>query len=140
MVVLGCCAVLFLAGCGESRPAGQVQGKVTIKGEPAANLVVRFQPVGSGASAKKDAGMGSYGKTDAAGLFQLKFSDNDAAGATPGDQVVTIDELTPPEEVNNDAGGMGKKVVSRIPPKWKDGSQRFTVKDGTNEAIFELSP
>jgi len=136
------CALVIVAltGCGESRPAARVSGKVTIKGQPASNLVVRFQPVGTGASVKKDSGMGSFGRTGTDGQFDLRFSDDESPGATPGEQVVIIDELTPPEEANNDAGGVGKKVVSRIPPKWKNGTQRFTVKDGTNEANFELAP
>jgi hypothetical protein len=141
-MVRGCavlCVCAFLAGCGEDRQSSEVTGTVTIDGRPAADLIVRFQPVGKGASPKEAVGMGSYGKTDSEGKFRMRFSDNDSPGAAPGEHTVILDELTPPGEENNDAGMSTTKVVSRIPKKWKDGSQRFTVKDGDNEANFELS-
>jgi hypothetical protein len=132
------CLLPLLSGCGEDRPSSAVSGTVTIDGRPMAGVIVRFQPVGTGASPKQKVGMGSYGKTDADGRFRMYFSDNDASGAVPGEHIVVIDELTPPEEENNDAG-FSSKAKSRIPKPWKDGSRRFTVKDGANEATFDLS-
>ena len=130
--------LLFTAGCGESRKSAAVSGTVTLKGQPVADVIVRFQPVGAGTTDQLEAGMSSFGTTDAEGRFTLTFSDNSVAGAAIGDHTVTIDEVTPPEEENNDAGGIGKQKPSRIPRKWGDGSQTFTVEDKENVANLTL--
>jgi hypothetical protein len=136
------CAVavlVSLCGCGgEKRDSGSVSGKVTIGGQPAKDLIVRFQPKGTGDVTKRDAGMGSYGQTDEEGMYTLKFSDDDRAGALVGEHVVTIDELTPPEEEDNDAG-FSKKSTSRIPRTWSATEHTYTVESGSNEANFELN-
>lgn len=129
---------VFSSGCGESRNSAPVGGKVTLNGAPVSDAIVRFQPVGSGDVDKPEAGMGSYGRTDSEGNFELVFSDNGKSGAIIGDHTVIIDDLTPEEDANNDAGGLNQPSKSRIPTKWANGSTRFTVKDGPNEANFDL--
>lgn len=101
--------LLTAIGCGESRKSAPVTGTVTLKGQPVADVIVRFQPSGSGTTEQLEVGMSSFGTTDAAGKFTLRFSDNSESGAMIGDHTVTIDEVTPPEEENNDAGGIGRK-------------------------------
>lgn len=134
--VLVICAALV--GCGDNRKSASVTGTVTSGGQPVADIIVRFQPVGKGDTSKPEAGMGSYGKTDSQGRFKLLFSDNNSSGAIIGEHVVTIDELTPESEANDDAGGIGKPEKSRVPKKWCDGSARFTVTEGSNTADFDL--
>ena len=130
--------LLTAIGCGESRKSAPVTGTVTLNGQPVADVIVRFQPSGSGTTEQLEVGMSSFGTTDAAGKFTLRFSDNSESGAMIGDHTVTIDEVTPPEEENNDAGGIGRKKTSRIPRKWGDGSQTFKVEDKDNVAAFSL--
>ncbi|MFY8058510.1 MAG: hypothetical protein ACOVRM_12260 [Planctomycetaceae bacterium] len=132
--------LLFLTaiGCGESRKSAPVTGTVTLNGQPVANVIVRFQPSGSGTTDQLEVGMSPFGTTDDQGNFTLRFSDDSESGAMIGDHTVTIDEVTPPEEENNDAGGIGKKKPSRIPRKWGDGSQTFRVEDRDNVAALSL--
>lgn len=136
-----CSMLVFLAlvvGCGESRNSASVTGTVTLGGQPAADLIVRFQPVGKGDTSQPNTGMGSFGKTDSAGHYKLLFSDNESSGAIIGEHFVTIDELTPESEANNDAGGLGQPQKARVPAKWSSGTVKFTVKDGSNTADFNL--
>lgn len=132
--------VVLAAGCGGAdRDSAPVTGKVTLKGQPVEGVIVRFQPVGTGNAQQLEAGMSSYGKTEADGTFTMRFTDDDSKGALIGEHTVVIGELTPPEEENNDAGDLDRPSTSRIPPKWTDGSQKYQVKEGSNEANFELS-
>jgi len=130
--------LMVIQGCSDSRRSASVSGTVTLKGQPVADVIVRFQPAGTGSADQMEAGMSSFGTTDAEGKFTLKFTDGSGTGAMLGDHTVTIDELTPPEEENNDAGGIGKKKISRIPRKWGDGSQAFKVEDKDNVASLTL--
>jgi hypothetical protein len=124
-----------LAGCSErSTPTAAVSGKVTLDGKPLANVSVLFQPVGS----NRDPGVGSYGITDAQGGFTLKQSGSGRDGAVVGQHAVTLVEKTDPAN-DDDAGGIDKPVVSRIPAEYSNGSLRFEVKSGTtNRANFDL--
>ncbi len=131
---------LLVTGCGgEKRNSADVTGKVTLNGAPVSDVVVLFQPVGSGNSKDVEAGMGSYGKTDRDGNFTMMFSDDDREGAIIGEHTVTIMEQTPEGEEDNDAGGIGEQMASRIPPQWGNASKKYTVNEGDNEATFELS-
>jgi len=69
----------------------------------------------------------------------MMFSDNDDYGAIVGEHTVTIMEQTPEGEEDNDAGGIGEATSNRVPPQWGNASKKFTVKEGDNEATFELS-
>ncbi|MEZ6060071.1 MAG: hypothetical protein R3C19_06900 [Planctomycetaceae bacterium] len=132
-------AAFFVIGCGESRKSASVTGKVTLNGAPVSDVVVLFQPAGAVGSKETDLGMGSYGKTDRDGNFTMLFSDNDSEGAMIGEHSVTIQELTPEGQEDNDAGGIGEETSSRIPQQWGNASKRYSVKEGDNEANFELS-
>jgi hypothetical protein len=139
--VLGLC---LLSGCGGGSeiPTAPVSGKVTDGGKPVSGVIVRFQPVSEQTSvdADKEVGLGSFGETDENGEFTLRLSDDSGKGAVIGKHTVIIQELTPEEEENDDAGGLDKPPKkSRIPAKWLDGSQRFTVESKGNEANFDLS-
>lgn len=132
--------VAFLCGCGGAdRESAEVTGNVQLNGQPVEGVIVRFQPVGSGDATEINAGVGSYGETDENGEFSLRFADDGSYGAMIGEHTIVIDERTPEEEELDDAGGIGEEPESRIPPKWRDSSQHFVVKEGTNQADIELS-
>lgn len=137
IIILTAMAVSII-GCGNDRRSAPVSGTVTNDGQPVADVVVRFQPVGGGNTKQLEAGMGSYGKTDASGRFVMRFTDDDSTGAMIGDHTVIIDELTPADSEDNDAGGLDEAPTSRIPQKWAAGTVQFSVKEGSNEANFDL--
>ena len=126
-----------VSGCGSDRQSANVVGQVLRDGKPVANVVVRFQPVSS--ANKKEGGMASYGKTDKDGRFRLQFSDNDSAGALIGSQTVIIDDPAANAGDDSDAGGINQVPKSQLPAKWTNGTTRFEVKSGMNDAQFELS-
>ena len=138
LIILVAALAVPIVGCGNDRRSASVSGAVTNGGQPVVDVIVRFQPIGSGDAKQLEAGMGSYGKTDSSGRFTMRFSDDDSKGAMIGDHTVTIDELTPPEEEDNDAGGLDQPPTSRIPQKWTAGTVQFSVKEGSNEANFDL--
>lgn len=75
---------LLIAGCGGGADVelAPVEGTVTVGGSPAEGVEVEFQPTAEEASP-------SYGTTDAAGKYEMMFSEaND--GVQPGEHNVTI--------------------------------------------------
>ncbi len=85
MGVLG--TTMLVTGCGGGRFAtAPVSGQVTVDGEPVANVLVTFTPIGSAA----ELGPGSTGRTDASGRYTLELVGGDRAGAQPGRHRVTL--------------------------------------------------
>jgi len=119
------------AGCGDGRTAGTVSGKVTVKGQPLADIGVNFEPQGEGA------GRGSFGRTDSSGNYTLQFIDNDQAGAMVGQHQVTFRDLLSSAPEESDAGPM-KKQTFRFPQKYMSDPLSFEVKAGANQADFDL--
>ena len=119
------------AGCGDGRRAGTVSGKVTVKGQPLAEIGVNFEPQGEGA------GRGSFGRTDSSGNYTLQFIDNDQAGAMVGQHQVTFRDLLSSTPQESDAGPM-KKQTFRFPQKYMSEPLPFEVKPGANQADFDL--
>lgn len=77
---------LVMTGCGkEQAELVPVTGVVTIKGAPAADILVRFMPDGM----EDNAGPSSYGVTNEQGEFSLTCDDG-RVGAVPGNHVVTF--------------------------------------------------
>lgn len=122
-----------LVGCEPS--GGQiapVSGRITLDGMPLVNAAITFQPVAEGNSAS--GGMGSYGRTNAQGEFELRLVDTDQPGAWVGKHRVTISVAQP---------GMGDEAIltadERLPRKYRDGTEIFSVPaEGTKQAIFSL--
>jgi hypothetical protein len=129
---LGLCA-----GCSDGRTTAPVSGKVTLDGQPLADVRLMFQPAEFDVNAADADATGSYATTDAQGEYTLLLSDSDEPGALVGEHRVTIyDKLT---ETDSDAGAASVKR-SRIPPRYADGSLSFKVEpDGTDQANFELN-
>jgi len=106
-------------------------GRVTVQGQPLADIGVNFEPVGGGA------GRGSFGRTDAAGNYSLRFIDNDQAGALIGKHEVTFRDLQASSAQDSDAGPMVKQKF-RFPQRHMSEPQPFEVKSGNNQADFDL--
>lgn len=125
--------VLFFAGCGNRRGAAPVSGKVTVKGQPIADVGVNFEPVGSGA------GRGSFGRTDASGVYSLSFIDNEQSGAMIGRHQVTFTDMQNIGGADEPDGGPSLKPrKSRLPASALSQPQEFEVQSGSNQADFDL--
>jgi hypothetical protein len=92
--------LLALAGCGKGDyPAmARVTGTVTYKGKPVPNMMVNFMPT---------AGRPSWGKTDAAGKFEMIY-DEDYKGVKMGHHKVYF---TPPATAT--IGGPATKAARK---------------------------
>ncbi|MBX3422048.1 MAG: hypothetical protein KF752_10895 [Pirellulaceae bacterium] len=73
-------ASITLAGCSDGLGLVNVEGRVTLDGQPLPDAEVVFRP---------SDGRPSLGKTDAAGKFQLRYSA-EKLGAVPGTHSVSI--------------------------------------------------
>lgn len=127
-------ALPLAAGCG---PAGvvPVSGRVTLNGQPLANVHVSFQPIAAGTEVNP--GGGSYAFTDADGRFTLRLVEGDAPGAVVGKHRV---EITP-RNVDDDRDRRGKGAVTGVPAKYNRHSDlTFDVpRGGTDQANFTLT-
>lgn len=104
-----------------------------MKGKPAADIGVTFEPAGSGA------GQGSFGRTDSEGNFSLQFIDNNQAGALIGKHNVTFSDMQNVGGADEpDAGPSLPRRKSRLPQAATEQPREFTVKAGQNEADFDL--
>ncbi len=120
----------LLAGCGDGRSAANVSGKITVKGQPLAEIGVTFQPVGEG--------IGSTGKTDADGRYTLQFVDNQQAGAAIGKHQVTFHDMLDQPVESPDAGPLPPSK-SRLPAAARSTVREFEVPaGGTTSADFDL--
>jgi hypothetical protein len=124
---------LLSGGCSSRRSAGQVSGKVTVRGQPLADIGVTFEPIGAGA------GRGSFGRTDESGQYSLTFIDNNQAGASIGRHTVTFSDLQNVGGADEpDAGPSLPRRKSRLPPSATEQPHEFEVQAGDNEASFDL--
>ncbi len=78
----------MLAGCGQSIELGQVEGKVTAKGQPLANALVTFIPEVNGEAGR----VRSMGMTDAEGCYRLQ-TEKQQPGAVVGKHRVTVEDM-----------------------------------------------
>jgi hypothetical protein len=140
-VSLGVILALALAGCGGvSFHSAPVSGKVTLDGNPMADVQVLFQPAGSESG---NPGPGSQGITDARGRFTLRTVDGSRKGAVPGKHKVIlmyVDPNAPDEETGEGPDAEAAAPQFKLPPNARDGSLEFTVPEGgTDQANFELT-
>ena len=129
-------ALLFLGGCGggDSIELAPVSGKVTMDGEPLANVTVTFQPITKGT---ENPGPGSFGKTDEQGQFTLELTTTGKSGAVVGKHQISI--TTPEPEGGEDSDV--SDFVDPIPARYNARStlKRDVSSDGTDEADFKLT-
>ncbi len=134
LTVLSTFSVLVLAmscaGCGKSNLV-PVEGVATLDGKPLAGGIVMLQ--------RSDGPIETRffsGETDALGKFALKSPEGSATGAAPGEYRVTITSVKLPAN----AGELTPLQKDRVPSKFRDGSQTFTVPDGgTTDANFAIT-
>ncbi|HXG12836.1 MAG TPA: hypothetical protein VNK04_23970 [Gemmataceae bacterium] len=120
------------AGCGSGKPMGQVEGRVTFKGQPVTEGMISFSnAAGEGAEAP----LGPEGKylirTPQGGLPVGDY----VVTVTPGTYVDNSDPKTPP--------AVEEKRAPNIPPRYRRlGSTplKATVQEGKNVFDFDLKP
>ena len=124
------------AGCGSGKIA-PVSGRITVDGQPAADLLVTFQPLGSGDNPVP--GPGSYGKTEADGSYRLKLSDGtERAGAMICKHRVEIRAPLKANPKDPEGAQVAGKLI--IPRKYNAESklQIDVEAGGTTAADFEV--
>ena len=126
-----CYLALSLAlttGCGSSIKSVPVSGRVTLGGQPLADIAINFSPLTGG-----DNAYAAYGKTDKDGRYQLQLVENRQPGATAGKNRVTLNESTGAPE----SDGGGPAVIFKLPPKARDGTITIDIPPtGTDTADF----
>ncbi len=132
ILVLPAALSLPLIGCGPSYQVVPVAGKVTLDGQPVANVRVVFQPFSS--KTGTEAGPGSAGITDEQGHYTLTtISVKPQPGAVVGSHTVQFDAVVMPK-VGEEAAVATPKTP-RIPPT----THSFDVPaGGTDQANFDL--
>jgi hypothetical protein len=121
-------------GCGGSK-VGSVSGTVKLDGEPLANAVVLFQPLGDG---ELNPGVGSIGRTNEKGEYGLRLIDG-AKGAVVGKHRVEI-SCPIDDGQNNPDEDRATKPPNKIPDRYHAGSKMtYEVKSGDNKADFDLT-
>ncbi|UUO05449.1 carboxypeptidase regulatory-like domain-containing protein [Blastopirellula sp. J2-11] len=127
-------ALFLQSGCAarSDRPdLGEVTGTVTLDGKPLADALLTFVP---------ERGRSSFGATDEAGFYRLKYT-GDFDGAVLGQHKVVIESIVasgnhsdPSIERNNSA------QVEKIPRKYNTRSElKREVVAGSNAFDFELT-
>src|SRR5688572_13166163 len=131
VVLIPVAICLSVAGCGRISNVVPVSGKVTVDGQPLANVAINFGPLTGG----MDGAYAAYGKTDADGRYTLKLVDNGQPGATIGKNRVTLNESFDAPV----SDGAAAKVQFKLPPTARDGTMQFDVPpSGTDAANFEF--
>ena len=133
-------ALLAFGGCsGDGRKIVPVSGLVKVNGEPAANVVVSFQPLGG--ESEENPGRGSSAVTGADGRYTLIY-DGDKPGALTGKHRIRIfPQVTGGGRGENPEGEAGPaRPTAYIPPEWNEFSKvDFEVPDkGTDKADFNI--
>lgn len=127
-------SLILVVGCGSGSRAVPVSGVVTLDGKPLSNAHVAFQPEATKGS--MTSGAGSYGITDASGMYTLRMIDNDQSGAVIGTHRV---------EINLRQEGDDRDPKLRPPPKTlpakynRQTELQFKVEPGGSSAAnFDL--
>jgi len=142
--------MLVISGCSSTESAGAAAtGVVLLDGQPQANILVNFSPVGGGSSA--------FGKTGADGRFEVRTAAS-VTGLAPGEYEVSVErvreEREPSPEELEDGYVAGDDESSEedwekaagltpIPEHYKDtetSGLKFTVSaTEENDLTIELS-
>ena len=121
----------WLAGCGKKGDIVPVSGRVTLDGQPLADVAINFGPLTGG----MEGAYAAYGKTDASGRYTLRLVDDNRIGATVGKNRVTLNENTP----GGPSDGAAPRVQFKLPPTARDGTMQYDVPPGgTSAADFEF--
>ena len=102
--------LLIAIGCTGGPTFAPVSGKVIKDGKPMAGASLTFQP-----NSSNNPGPGSYGRTDASGVFELKVVTTDAPGAVVGPHKVYITPAgKPPDPEGRHRQGEVQAVSVRV--------------------------
>jgi hypothetical protein len=125
---------LGVFGCGADNIA-PVSGRITIDGEPAPNVRVTFQPMGS--TDNPEPGAGSYGFTDDDGRYELKMVGSNRSGAIIGKHHVQLKSSNGPSDEFPNAP---PKPAKMIPKEYnKESKLEFDVpKGGSKTADWDV--
>jgi hypothetical protein len=132
--VCWCTLAMMVVGCGSGSKVVPVSGTVTLDGKPLPNAHVAFQPEAS--KGTQNAGVGSYGVTDASGKYSLHTADTDQNGAVVGTHRVEI-RL---KQETDDRDPKLRPPPKTLPPRYNLQSElQFKVESGgTSSANFDL--
>ena len=127
-----CILLLLSVGCGGDSNIGQVEGVVSLDGEPLKRALVCFYPADARASA---------GRTDDEGHYELQYIKN-VKGAVVGQHKVTISTYIDREDdpSTSEFGGKGREET--MPPKYLDRRKTelsTTIESGSNTVNFDLT-
>ena len=134
--IIGFC--IAFAGCGGGGNFGEVEGTVTLDGNPLPNALIGFYPEG---------GRASVGSTDSEGHYVLQYTGKQK-GASVGSHKVTIstaiEEVTAdsyseydepaPGEVREEIAGRNE-MLDKSYQDWRTTPLTATVKAGNNPPI-----
>jgi hypothetical protein len=109
--------LLLLVASGCSSEFASVKGQVLLDGKPLPNAVVGFYP---------ERGRGSFGRTDAEGRYELKYTDKQF-GVSPGKCQVQITTAEEEQKETLRAKYNSRSELTRV------------VQPGSNEINFSLS-
>ena len=125
----------IVAGCEAEGPElADVEGVVTLDGEPVPNATVTF-------ISRRPDGSTSSGQTDAEGHYTLMYTFK-KEGAMLGEHDVRVEtqQFSPQEKAELRAAGETVVDAVKIPAKYtKVGELEATVEAGGNEINFELT-
>jgi hypothetical protein len=121
-------ALLASGGCrGQYSKLAKVSGTVTLDGQPLADALVLFSPVGGGSQ--------SAGKTDGSGKYTLVYTRG-VNGAEVGEHSVSISTFVEGDPENDPPI---PEVPERVPYRYREPSElRATINKGSNTIDFAL--
>jgi hypothetical protein len=146
LVVAFSLSLACTAGCGRGGDRVEVEGVVTLDGQPMPGVQVTFdQP-----ELSPNQNVGYIGKTDETGRYSLRPMIGEGSGVRPGKYRVSL--TTAFTDPSQPAPTPSSTTVSapfypesppqppeRIPPAYRDGKLTFEVpEDGTKDANFAL--
>ncbi len=134
------------AGCGPGGDRVEVEGVISLDGQPMPNVYVTFdQP-----ELSPNENIGYVGRTDTDGRYSLRPMIGEGSGAPPGRYRVSLTTAvldatqpaptpTPPRNAATPFYPEPQPPPERIPPAYRGGKLTFEVSaDGTDKADFEL--
>jgi hypothetical protein len=133
LIVVGCVALATLAGCAKPREFAEVEGVVTLKGQPIEAVEVLFLPDPE----KGNTGNTSTGLTDKQGRYRLRADRDNKDGTVLGfHRVLLIDSYA-----NRDPAGIANKPW-RFPDHYGEASKTplrdVEIKPGKQQLDFDI--
>lgn len=124
-IVFSMLALCAASGCKDEPKLAAVEGRVLLDGKPLTGAQIEFQP---------ERGSPSYGETDAAGRYRLRFTRH-LEGALPGKHVVRVRTA----KHLSDGEGRQRLIPEFLPPKYHDASELvYNIEPGDNQIEIEL--